>query len=176
MLNRQQPKRLMKSNLTLIGMPGAGKSTVGVILAKNLGLGFVDTDILIQEREQTTLQQILDERGHLALRSIEEAAILDLEVVNHVIATGGSAAYSDKAMQYLQRISTIVFLDVDFITVQSRIHNFTSRGIARAPEQSFADLFAERQVLYRRYAEISIDAGRFDQEEVAAQIIREIER
>jgi len=164
----------MKSNLTLIGMPGAGKSTVGVILAKNLGLGFVDTDILIQEREQTTLQQILDKRGHLALRSIEEAVILDLEVENQIIATGGSAAYSEPAMQHLQRLSTIVFLDVDFATVQRRIHNFSSRGIAKTAEQSFADLFAERQALYRRYADIIIDASRLDQEEVAAQIAREL--
>jgi len=166
----------MKSNLTLIGMPGAGKSTVGVILAKNLGLGFVDTDILIQEREQTTLQQILDQQGHLALRAIEEAVIVGLDVAGHVIATGGSAAYSDRAMRHLQRTSTIVFLDVDMETVQGRIRNFASRGIARAPEQSFEDLFAERQALYRRYADMTIDAARLDQDQVAERIARELER
>jgi len=94
----------MKTNLTLIGMPGTGKSTVGVILAKNLGLGFIDTDVLIQINRQKTLQQILDERGHLALRDIEENEILKLNIENHVIATGGSAAYSETGMALLMCI------------------------------------------------------------------------
>lgn len=165
----------MKSNLTLIGMPGAGKSTVGVILAKELGFGFVDTDILIQEREQATLQQIVDDRGHLQLRAIEEAVICDLAVERHVIATGGSAAYSEPAMQHLQRLSSIVFLEVDFATVQRRIHNFASRGIAKAPGQPFEALFEERQRLYRRYADLTVDASLLDQEQVAARIIRELD-
>ena len=100
----------MKTNLTLIGMPGAGKSTIGIILAKNLSLGFIDTDVLIQINRQKSLQQILDESDHLNLRAIEEEEILKLNVSRHVIATGGSAAYSDKAMLHLQRISTIIFL------------------------------------------------------------------
>ena len=99
----------MKTNLTLIGMPGAGKSTVGIILAKNLGLGFIDTDVLIQINRQQTLQQILDASDHLNLRRIEEEEILKLNITRHVIATGGSAAYSEKAMAHLQRISTIIF-------------------------------------------------------------------
>ena len=93
----------MKTNLTLIGMPGAGKSTIGIILAKNLSLGFIDTDVLIQINQQKSLQQILDESDHLNLRAIEEDEILKLNVSRHVIATGGSAAYSDKAMVHLQR-------------------------------------------------------------------------
>jgi len=166
----------MKTNLTLIGMPGAGKSTVGIILAKNLGLGFIDTDVLIQTRQQKSLQQILDESGHLELRAIEEAEILQLDVANHVIATGGSAAYSEKAMQHLQRTSTIIFLEVDFGVLQKRIRNFTTRGIAKAAHQSFQDLFDERQRLYRTYAEVTIDANRLDQDALAVKIAEELGR
>ena len=94
----------MKFNLTLIGMPGAGKSTVGIILAKNLSFGFIDTDVLIQINQQKSLQQILDESDHLNLRTIEEHEIMKLNIKNHVIATGGSAAYSTNAMSHLLNI------------------------------------------------------------------------
>nr|WP_282755678.1 shikimate kinase [Desulfuromonas thiophila] len=157
-------------NLTLIGMPGAGKSTLGVVLAKRLSLGFVDTDVLIQVNRGKALQQILDEAGYLELRRIEEEEILRLQVERHVIATGGSAVYSAAAMAHLQRLSTIVFLDVAFDEICRRIHNFDSRGIACAPGQSFAELYQERLLLYRRYAEITIDANRGGQEELAERI------
>lgn len=164
----------MKSNITLIGMPGAGKSTTGIILAKNLGLGFIDTDVLIQINQQKSLQQIINESDHLNLRAIEEAEILKLKLENHVIATGGSVAYSDKAMEHLQRISTIIFLEVDFEEIRQRIRNFESRGIAKAQHQTFNDLFLERQVLYKKYAAITIDCTERDQEESATQIERAI--
>jgi len=156
----------MKSNLTLIGMPGAGKSTTGIILAKNLGLGFIDTDVLIQINQQKTLQNILDESGHLRLRAIEEDEILKINIEKHIIATGGSVAYSEKAMAHLQSISKIIFLEVK----KKRIQNFETRGIAKAKNQSFNDLFRERQILYKKYAEITIDCNEVGQEEVAAQI------
>lgn len=162
----------MKSNLTLIGMPGAGKSTVGVILAKKLGLGFIDTDVLIQVHQRKTLQQIMEEGGHLHLRAIEEREILQLTVADHVIATGGSVVYSERAMAHLLVISRVIFLDVGFEELQRRIHNFATRGIAKAPHQSFRDLFAERRHLYRKYAEITVDATRMDQEELAAHIVQ----
>ena len=104
----------MKSNLTLIGMPGAGKSTIGIILAKNLGLGFLDTDVLIQINQRKPLQQIIDESDHLNLRAIEEKEIMKLNIKNLVIATGESAAYSTNAMSYLLNISKIIFLEVRF--------------------------------------------------------------
>jgi shikimate kinase len=160
----------MKSNLTLIGMPGAGKSTVGVILAKLLSFGFVDTDVLIQTNRRQSLQQILDESDHLSLRRIEEEEILKLDLDRHVIATGGSAVYSKKGMAHLQLISTIVFLDVAFEELERRIKNFDTRGIAKAKEQSFRQLFDERQTLYRRYAEIRVDGNRGRQEELAERI------
>jgi shikimate kinase len=160
----------MKTNLTLIGMPGAGKSTIGIILAKNMSLGFIDTDVLIQINQQKSLQQILDESDHLNLRAIEENEILKLNVSNHVIATGGSAAYSEKAMTHLQQISTIIFLEVSFAEIERRIRNFASRGIAKAAHQTFHQLFDERQILYRKYAEMTVHCDGFDQEEIAMQI------
>lgn len=160
----------MKSNLTLIGMPGAGKSTIGIILAKVLTYGFIDTDVLIQINRQKSLQQILDESDYLTLRRIEEEEIKKLNVTNHVIATGGSAVYSEAAMDHLQTISTIVFLEVGYEELIRRIHNFATRGIAKARDQSFRDLFAERQVLYKRYAEITIDCGHRGQEDIAGDI------
>ena len=161
---------IMKSNITLIGMPGAGKSTIGIILAKNLGLGFIDTDVLIQINRQKTLQQILEENDHLHLRAIEEEEILKINIENHVIATGGSVAYSQKAMSHLLGLSTVIFLEVNFEEIKRRIHNFETRGIAKAKNQSFRELFAERQLLYQKYAEITIDGNKLDQEKLALQI------
>ena len=160
----------MKTNLTLIGMPGAGKSTIGVILAKNLGLGFIDTDVLIQINRQKTLQQIIDDTDHLNLRIIEENEILKLNIENHIIATGGSAVYSEKAMSHLLEISRIIYLKVDLEVIKKRIYNFDSRGIAKKKHQSFDDLFEERRNLYEKYAEITIDCNESDQEKLSRQI------
>jgi len=164
----------MKTNLTLIGMPGAGKSTIGIILAKNLSLGFIDTDVLIQINRQKSLQQILDESGHLNLRAIEEEEILKLNISQQVIATGGSAAYSPGAMAHLGMISTIIFLEVSFAEIERRIRNFATRGIAKAPHQTFRELFDERQILYQRYAELTLPCDGLDQEEIAALIARSV--
>ncbi len=164
----------MKSNVTLIGMPGAGKSTTGIILAKYLSCGFLDTDVLIQVNRQKTLQKIIDESGYLTLRKIEEDEILGIHVENHVIATGGSAVYSSIAMSHLRDISTIVFLAVDFEIILRRIHNFDTRGIAKAENQTFRDLFEERQILYEKYAEWTIDCSNMAQEETAEIISKKI--
>ena len=164
----------MKSNLTLIGMPGAGKSTVGIILAKNLSFGFIDTDVLIQINQQKSLQQILDKSDHLNLRKVEEHEIMKLNIRNHVIATGGSAAYSTNAMSHLLNISKVIFLEVSFEGIERRIHNFKTRGIAKSKNQTFRDLYDERQSLYKKYAEITIDCNRPDQEEIAMRIAESI--
>ena len=161
----------MSSNLILIGMPGAGKSTVGVILAKQTSRDFVDTDVLIQASQGRTLQDIVDTDGYVALRKIEEDVLRGLSVRNCVIATGGSAVYSDSAMSHLKSDGLVVFLDVDLSTLTSRIHNIHSRGIAKRPEQSLEDLFEERLVLYRKYADITIACAGLSQEEVCMQII-----
>ena len=157
----------MKSNITLIGMPGAGKSTIGVILAKNMGFGFIDTDVLIQTNQQKTLQMIINETDHLNLRELEEETILKVGVDNHVIATGGSVVYSDKAMAHLQSISKIVFLEVRFDELKRRIKNFGTRGIAKTKDQTFSDLYQERQILYKKYADATVDCNTLSQAELA---------
>ena len=162
----------MKTNLTLIGMPGAGKSTTGIILAKNLGLEFFDTDILIQINHQKRLQDILDSKGYLDLRKIEEQEILKINIEDNVISTGGSAVYSQQAMTHLQSISKMIFLKADFEVLEKRINNFATRGIAKAENQTFKELFKERQILYKRYADITIDCNALTQDLAAEKIIK----
>ena len=163
-----------KSNIVLIGMPGAGKSTVGVILAKLTSRDFIDTDVLIQISQGRLLQNIVDTEGYMALRRIEEDILLGLHCYNHVIATGGSAVYSPVAMEHLKSNGNVVFLDVDLSTLESRVYDFDTRGLAKRPDQSFSDLFEERVILYRKYADVTIDCAGLSQEEVCAQIIKRI--
>ncbi|MDA3897583.1 MAG: shikimate kinase [Desulfobacteraceae bacterium] len=156
-----------KDNITLIGMPGAGKSTIGIILAKYLSYGFLDTDVLIQINHQKSLQQIMDESNYLNLRTVEENEIRKINIEKHVIATGGSAVYSEKAMEHLQSISTVIFLKVAYSALKKRIHNFKTRGIAKSDTQSFRQLFDERQILYNKYSDVIIECDAMDQEEIA---------
>ncbi len=161
----------MKSNITLIGMPGAGKSTIGIILAKDLAFGFLDTDVLIQINQQKSLQNIVDESDYMELRKIEANEILKVNIQHHIIATGGSAVYSHAAMEHLSQDSAIVFLDVGLKEIRQRIWNFDSRGIAKADDQSLDDLFHERGELYRKYANITVDCRGLNQEDLAMEII-----
>ncbi len=158
-------------SLIIIGMPGAGKSTIGLLLAKHLAKDFVDTDLLIQLEHRKTLQDILHEQGHLALRDHEEKILLNTHYTNHIIATGGSAVYSDKAMQHLKKFGQIIFLDVAIQELEQRINNMSTRGIARAPQQTFAELYAERRPLYLRYADIVIDCQGKNQDQLVEEVI-----
>ncbi len=163
-----------KSNIVLIGMPGAGKSTVGIILAKLTSRDFIDTDVLIQISQGRLLQSIVDTEGYMALRRIEEDILLGLHCHNHVIATGGSAVYSHAAMEHLKSSGIVVFLDVDLSTLESRVYDFDTRGLAKRPDQSFSDLFEERVILYRKHADVTVDCVDLSQEEVCAQIIKRV--
>ena len=162
------------SNIVLIGMPGSGKSTVGVILAKMTSYDFVDTDVLIQTLAGRSLQHIVDTESHLALRRIEEDVLLGLNCLNYVIATGGSAAYSYTAMMHLKSNGLMVFLDVDLSTLESRVIDFDTRGLAKRPDQSFADLFHERYPLYTKCADVTLTCLKLTQEEVCAKIIKKL--
>lgn len=158
-------------NIILIGMPGAGKSTIGIILAKYLGKDFIDTDLLIQNRNNQTLQEILDNYGYLKLREIEEKEILLLNGKNTVIATGGSAVYSEKAINYLKQGGIVVYLKLEINELLKRISNFDMRGIAKSKDQSFEDLYKEREALYDKYGEIVIDCKLKKQEDIVEEII-----
>ena len=136
-----------KSNIILIGMPGSGKSTVGIILAKLTGRGFVDTDILIQTATQRSLQDIVDHDGYQALRRIEEEVILKLDRRDHVIATGGSAVYSDRAILHLKSYGIAVFLLADLHTLRRRVHDYDTRGLAKRPDQTLEDLVVDLTAL-----------------------------
>jgi len=163
------------SNIVLIGMPGSGKSTVGIVLAKRISCDFIDTDILIQTVCKRSLQDIVDHEGYKELRRIEEEVLLKLVCRDHVIATGGSAVYSDAAMAHLKSDSITLFLNVDMATLKARVHDYETRGLAKRPDQTVDDLFAERFALYRKYADCIIDCIGLTHEEVCARIIDELE-
>lgn len=148
-----------KSNIVLIGMPGVGKSTFGVVLAKVAAKAFIDTDLLLQNQYEASLQNQLDLFGYQELRRREAEILLDLRARNAVIATGGSAVYSAEAMQHLAKKGTIVYLQASENTLLGRINNMASRGIAKAAEQSFHDVYQERVPLYERYADITLDVN-----------------
>jgi len=163
------------TNVTLIGMPGSGKSTIGVVLAKRINRQFVDTDLLIQTSEQRTLQQIMDEDGFDRFCQIEEEAVLGLEVDHHVIATGGSVCYGAEGMAHLQQLGRIVFLKTSLETLEERLSNMATRGIALKPGQSLEELLQERNALYAKYAQITIDCDGLNVEQVCERIEAEIE-
>ena len=159
------------NSLILIGMPGSGKSTLGILVAKMLAKDFVDTDLLIQIQQDKTLQDIVDNQGYLALRDIEEQVLLNTHYTNHIIATGGSAVYSGKAMEHLRHYGQIIFLDVALSDLLTRVTDIDTRGLARKPDQSFEDLYKERRALYQSYAAITIDCTGKSQQQILEEII-----
>ncbi len=140
-------------------MPGAGKSTVGVLLAKSLGKRFVDTDLEIQNNAGRKLQEIIDADGIEKFLKTEEQVLLQLDCRNSVIATGGSAVYSEKGMKKLAQNGITVFLNVPFEEIERRINNITTRGIAMKNDETLKELYAERMPLYKKYADITVAAG-----------------
>lgn len=153
-------------------MPGAGKSTVGVLLAKRSGREFVDTDLLIQTAQGRPLQDIIDRDGTEVFRRLEEICVLALGCQGAVVATGGSVVYSGPAMEHLRRLGTVVFLDVPLAVLEGRVGDPGARGLVRRPGQSLADLYAERRPLYLRHANLTVDCGQRRHEEVVNAILR----
>lgn len=144
-------------NITLIGMPGVGKSTIGRKLAKKLNYKFIDADRIIEERKDSTLQQIIDNWGDEEFLKIEQGVILELnKLKNCVISPGGSVIYSPKAMNFLKENSLVVFLDISFANIQRRLKNQNTRGIVGMKNKNLETLFQERQILYKKYAEMIV--------------------
>jgi shikimate kinase len=160
-------------NITLIGMAGAGKSTIGKVLAKRLGYTFIDVDRLIMEDTGMLLQTLIDKQGDLALIRFEEEAILRLGQVDAcVISPGGSVVYSEKAMEHLKKISRIIFLNAPFRSIVRRLPNARKRGIVGLRDRSLKELFEERMGLYQKYADFSIKLkGKENIQEVVEKIV-----
>ena len=145
-----------KNNIIIIGMPGAGKSTIGVVLAKVLGYQFVDTDLIIQEEEGKLLWQIIEEKGVEEFINIEDRINSKVDVSKCVIAPGGSAIFGENAMKHFQEIGTVVYLDVDYPVLKKRVGNFERRGVVLRHGNSFRDIYEERLPYYQKYAQLSI--------------------
>lgn len=162
------------SNVCLIGMPGAGKSTVGVILAKILGYEFVDSDLVIQKEEGALLKDIIASKGVDGFIAVEERVNASLNLEKTVIATGGSVVYGAKAMEHLKSISTVVYLKLSYDTIDSRLNNIKGRGVVLRDGQTLFDLYNERVPLYERYADIVIDEDDLNVEETVTAIVNSL--
>jgi shikimate kinase len=160
-------------NLVLIGMPGVGKSTIGVVLAKTMGLSFLDTDLMIQKRESRLLHSIISEDGIEGFLKLEEDVLSSIHCSDMVIATGGSAVLSSKAMNHLKELGPVVFLKLDYQSIRKRIRNITTRGIVMGRDQSLLDVFNERMPLYEAYADFTVDCRGLSVEGIVAQIFRQ---
>jgi shikimate kinase len=163
-------------NIVLIGMPGAGKSTMGVILAKTLGRNFTDTDIMAQETTGRLLQEIIDKEGTGAFLATEKKTILSLHGHNAVIATGGSVVFSEKAMEHLKKDGVVIYLDISFEEMVRRLNNITTRGIVLAAGQSLREMYDQRVPLYEKYADITIDCSDGDFEKCIGNVIDELHK
>jgi shikimate kinase len=168
-------KSLLTTNLVLIGMPGAGKSTLGRLLAQRLACEFIDTDALIEAKTQLTLQSILATQGYRALRMIEEQILVGINVQGTVIATGGSAPYSERGMAHLKHSGTILFVEITLATVMQRIGDYSSRGLACSPRQTLPSVFTERQALYRKYADLCVSGDEQTTNQTLESILKEVQ-
>jgi shikimate kinase len=163
-------------NIVLIGMPGAGKSTMGVILAKTLGRTFIDTDIVAQETSGRLLQEIIDEDGTDVFLKTEETTILSLHGHHAVIATGGSVVFSTKAMQHLKKDGIVIYLDISFDEMVRRLNNIMTRGIVLTAGQSLRDMYNQRVPFYEKYADITINCSGIDFETCIGNILDELRK
>ncbi len=166
-----RPMRIPRDNVALIGMPGAGKSTLGVLFAKRTSRGFLDTDLRIQEVERTSLQEIIDERGIDGFRRIEERCVMELNCSKYVIATGGSVVYSEAAMEHIGQIALRVYLDVPLAELSQRLGDLDARGVIRAPGQDLQALLSERRPLYERWADVRVDCNGLDHDGAVGAIL-----
>ena len=164
-----------KENIVLIGMPGAGKSTVGVVLAKNLGYHFIDSDILIQDKYGKLLHQIIEERGVEGFWQVENDVNASIQEHKSVIATGGSAIYGTQAMEHLREIATVVYLRLSYGSIKVRLGDLNKRGVTLKDGQTLQTLYEERIPLYEKYAHVTIDCEKKAIRDIVAEIAAYIE-
>ena len=148
---------MSRKNIVFVGMPASGKSTVGVIVAKVMGMNFIDSDIVIQQRENAKLNELIEEYGIDDFLKREEQALLSINVDNTVIATGGSAIYSDAGMKHLSNNATIIYLKVSLDNLKDRLTDLKARGVVIRPGESIEQMYATRSVLYEKYADIIVE-------------------
>ncbi len=158
-------------NIILVGMPGCGKSTVGVILAKTLGMDFVDTDLVICKKEGRTLQRIIEESGIEYFEKIETAVGCELQCTETVVATGGSMVLYEDAMNHLKSMGKVVFIDVELSELIRRITNITTRGITFKEGENLSDVYAYRRDFYKKYADITVKISGSALEETVEKIV-----
>ena len=163
-------------NIVLIGMPGAGKSTMGVILAKTSGRNFIDTDIVAQETGGRLLQEIIDQEGTGVFLETEEKTILSLHCHHAVIATGGSVVFSEKAMKHLKKDGVVLYLEISFEEMVRRLKNITTRGIVLVAGQSLREMYDQRIPLYEKYADITIACSGSNFEDCIGNVTNELRR
>ncbi|TYQ14909.1 UNVERIFIED_CONTAM: shikimate kinase [Acetivibrio alkalicellulosi] len=161
---------MKKSNIALIGMPGCGKSTIGILLAKTMRKDFIDTDLLIQQKHGNLLQDIIDNEGLKQFLAYEEKVVVDIDVKNHVIATGGSVIHSNAGLNHLKRDSILIYLQLRFDEIDSRIKNISSRGIAMEKGGSLIELFNKRVPLYEKHGDIIINCSNKHMEDIISEI------
>ncbi len=162
---------MKKDNIILIGMPASGKSTVGVILANILGYNFIDADIVIQEKTEKKLSEIIEEQGIDGFIEVENSINAGIEAQKSVIATGGSAVYGKEAMEHFKNIGKVIYLKVDMDNLTKRLRDVKQRGVVMREGQSLISLYNERSVLYDKYADITIDEKNHSMEEVVADVL-----
>ena len=160
-----------KSNLVLVGMPAVGKSTVGVILAKELGYQFLDSDLLIQQKEGKLLKDIIACKGAEGFISVENMVNASIEAKRSVIATGGSVVYGKEAMAHLREIGEIIYLKISYACLEKRLHNLRGRGVVLRKGQTLHDIYEERTVLYEKYADYIVDVNEKGIEETLEEIL-----
>lgn len=166
----------MKDNIVLIGMPGVGKSTVGVILAKMIGYQFTDADLLIQKQEGKLLHEIIAEKGTDGFIEIEERVNASIEASHTIIATGGSVVYGKKAMEHLSRIGIVVYLKVPYDTLEKRLEDIKGRGVVLKEGQTLRTLYDERTPLYEKYADIEISEDGLNVEQTVEKLLERLNK
>lgn len=165
---------MKKENIVLIGMPGVGKSTIGVVLAKVLGYEFIDADLLIQKAEGKLLREIIEEKGTDGFIEVENRVNSQIWTTHSVIATGGSVVYGKEAMEHLGSIGTIVYLKQNLKPLERRLRNIKGRGVVLKPGQTLAGLYKERVVLYEKYADIIVDEYKLNVEQTLDAVLQEL--